>query len=107
MLKYLIKGMLKCETLRFKYTICRQMCSMEVKTFYCRLISGSILKTTQKKPLLAYTKRTKNQKKLDEMNAEKPWQVVDINFGTSDGKEQELLTKMDEEYRNKVRKIHK
>lgn len=41
------------------------------------------------------------------MNAEKPWQVVDINFGTSDGKEQELLTKMDEEYRNKVRKIHK
>ena len=85
---------------------------MEVKTFCCKLISGSILKTTQKKPLLAW--RTRKEQKpektqLDEMNAEKPWQVVDINFGTStsDGKEQELLTKMDEEYRNKVRKIHK
>ena len=88
--------MLKCETSQFKYTIYQQMFSTEVKTFYCKPIYlWEHIENHTKEAFIGVHEKNKNQKKLDELNAEKPWQVVDINFGTSDNKEQELLTKMD------------
>ena len=47
----------------------------------------------------------KNEKKLAELRAAKMWQIADINFGKVDSTESDLLTKMDTEFREKMKKI--
>lgn len=50
--------------------------------------------------------QSNNQARLEQLRAEQPWEIADINFDKKNNKEAELLTKLDDSFRKKCVLVH-